>query len=69
VLDEPTDLPEGQIVELVPVNEVELADDKDDLDDEDRARLHESLRQSIEEMKAGKTMDWEQAMAELRSRR
>lgn len=68
LLDEPTDLPEGEVVELVPLNEVELADDVDDLDDGERAKLHESLRQSVEEMKAGKTLDWEHAMAALRSR-
>jgi hypothetical protein len=50
-LDEPTDLPEGSVVPL------EIADDWDDLDDEECAELHESLRESIEEMKAGKTID------------
>src|SRR5204862_6425852 len=39
VLDEPTDLPEGEVVELVPVDEV-LASGGDYLDDEERKRLH-----------------------------
>jgi len=62
-LDEPTDLPEGTVVPL------EIADDWDDLDDEERAALHESLRESIEQMKAGQTIDIEQALAELRAHR
>ena len=62
-LDEPTDLPEGTVVPL------EIANDWDDLDDEERAALHESLRESIEQMKAGQTIDLEQALAELRAHR
>ena len=62
-LDEPTDLPEGSVVPL------EISDDWDDLDDEERAELHESLRESIEQMKAGKTIDLEEALAELRAHR
>jgi hypothetical protein len=63
-LDEPTDLPEGEVIELVPLDEV-LANGWDYLDDEERAALHESLRESIEQMKAGQTMDIEDALAEL----
>lgn len=62
-LDEPTDLPEGSVVPL------EIADDWDDLDDEERAELHASLRESIEQMKAGQTIPLEQALAELRAHR
>lgn len=46
VLDEPTDLPEGEVVELVPL-------DADQMDDEERAALDASLRESIEQMKNG----------------
>ncbi len=56
VLDEPTELPEGEVVELVPLDEV-LASGGDYLDDEERERLHESLRESIRQMKAGQTVD------------
>jgi hypothetical protein len=62
VLDEPTDLPEGEVVELVPVGD-------DDLDDEDRAALHESIRESIEQMERGELIDGEEALAELRAHR
>jgi hypothetical protein len=41
VLDEPTDLPEGAEVELVPMDEI------DDLDPAERARLHGFLAESI----------------------
>ena len=61
IVDEPTDLPEGTVVPL------EIADDWDDLDDEERAALHESLRESVEQMKAGQTIDIEQALAELQA--
>jgi hypothetical protein len=60
VLDEPTDLPEGAVVELVPLA---------DLDDDERARLHEALHESIEQMKAGQTVDAADALAELRAGR
>ena len=62
VLDEPTDLPEGTVVPL------DIADDWDDLDDEERAELHESIREGFEDAKAGRTIDAEQWAAELRSR-
>jgi hypothetical protein len=63
MLDEPTDLPEGSVVPL------EIAGDWDHLDDEERAELHASLRESVEQMKTGKTIDLEQALAELRAHR
>ena len=61
-LDEATDLPEGMVVPL------EIADDWDDLDDEERAALHEALRESFEDAKAGRTIDAKEWAAELRSR-
>ena len=68
VLDEPTDLPEGEVIELVSVDEV-LAQGGDLLDDEERGRLHEALRESIEQMKRGETIDAADALAELRAHR
>jgi hypothetical protein len=68
VLDEPTDLPEGEVVELVPLDQV-LANGGDNLDDEERERLHESLRESIAQMKRGETIDAAEALAELRAHR
>lgn len=46
----------------------ELVRDTDDLDDEERAELHESIRQGLEDMEAGRTVDAKTAIAELRSR-
>jgi hypothetical protein len=68
VLDEPTNLPEGEVVELVWLDEA-LASGGDHLDDEERERLHESLRESIDQMKRGETIDAAAAMAELRAHR
>jgi hypothetical protein len=66
VLDEPTNLPEGEVVELVPVDEV-LASGGDYLDDEERAALHRELELSLAEAKAGKLIDAEEVLAELRA--
>jgi hypothetical protein len=68
VLDEPTELPEGEVVELVPLDEA-LASGGDYLDDEERERLHESLREGIRQMKSGQTVDAAVALAELRAHR
>jgi hypothetical protein len=65
-LDEPTDLPEGQIIELIPLEEV-ISTDGDDLDDEERAALHRELEASIAEAEAGELVDFDVALAELRS--
>jgi hypothetical protein len=63
VLDDPTtDLPEGSEVELYLVDDGEF-------DPEERARLHESLEESVEQMKAGKLIDADEALAELRAHR
>ena len=61
-LNEPTDLPEGTVVPL------EIADDWDDLDDAERAALHEAIREGIADMEAGRTIDARTAIAQLRSR-
>lgn len=66
VLNEPTDLPEGEVVELVPLDEV-LARGGDYLDDEDRAALHRELDASIAEAKEGKLIDADEVLAELRA--
>ena len=68
VLDEPTDLPEGKVVEVVLLDDV-LAEVGPELDYEERERLHQSLRESVEQMKAGNTLDGAEALAELRAHR
>jgi hypothetical protein len=68
VVDEPTDLPDGEVVDLVPLDEV-LARGGDYLDNEERQRLHQSLRESITQMKAEQTIDADAALAELDAHR
>lgn len=62
VFDEPTDLPEGTEVELLPL------DPGDWLDDESRAALHRALLDSEEDVKAGRLVDADVILRELRSR-
>jgi hypothetical protein len=65
-LDEPTDLPEGKLVELVPLDEVFLGGGEG-LDDEERAALHEAIHEGIADMEAGRTMDAKTAIDQLRA--
>lgn len=62
VVDEPTDLPEGTEVELLPL------DPGDWLDDEDRAALHQALKDSDKDVTAGRLVDAEVVLRQLRSR-
>ena len=62
VMDEPTDLPEGTEVELLPL------DPGDWLDDEDGAALRKALLNSEEDVKAGRLIDADAVLRELRSR-
>jgi hypothetical protein len=65
VLDEPTELPEGEVVYLKPLDAI-VAADGDDLDDEERAALHRELEASIAEADAGETEDFATVIAEMR---
>jgi hypothetical protein len=60
VIDEPTDLPEGTELELLPL------DPGDWLDEADRAALHEALRQSESDVEAGRLVTAEDVLRELR---
>ena len=62
LLDEPTDLQEGSVVPL------EVADDWDELDDVERARLHAAIREGFEDAKAGRTIGADEWIAALRAR-
>jgi hypothetical protein len=61
VLDEPTNLPDGAEVRLWMV-------EGDDLDDDERAALHDAIREGFEDAKAGRATDADVWAAELRSR-
>ena len=62
VVDEPTGLPEGTEIDLLPL------DPGDWLDEADRAALHEALRQSDADVAAGRLVDAEEILKDLRSR-
>jgi hypothetical protein len=68
-LDEPTDLPEGQVVYLKPVDDGLVVVDRDDRDEDDRAALHAELEASIGEAEAGQTEDFATVLSELRQAR
>jgi hypothetical protein len=65
VLDEPTDLPEGEVVYVALVDGI-VSDARDDLDDRERAALHRDLDASIAEADGGATEDFAHVLAELR---
>ncbi len=60
VVDEPTDLPEGTEVELLPL------DPGDWLDETDRARLHDAFLESESDVEAGRLVSAEDVLRELR---
>ena len=58
VLDEPTDLPEGQVIQLVSID--------DEYDDQlDDAELQRELELSVADAEAGLVIDGDEFMAEL----
>jgi hypothetical protein len=61
-LDEPTTLPEGTELELLPL------DPGDWLDDADRAALHAAIAQSQADVEAGRVIDAVDVLTRLRSR-
>ena len=61
IVDEPSDLPEGTEIELLPL------DPGDWLSEEDRAALHRALGESDADVKAGRVVDAKEVLRELRS--
>jgi hypothetical protein len=59
-LDEPTNLPDGAEVDLVILS-------GDELDDEERARLHASLDRALDDEDAGRIVDVDEFLAEVRA--
>jgi hypothetical protein len=62
IVDEPTDLPEGTEIELLPL------DPGDWLEEDGRAALHQALKDSDEDVKAGRLVAADVMLRELRSR-
>lgn len=63
VLDEPTTLPEGTVIDLV------IDDDGDDLTDDERRALHDALSASSRSAEAGHLRPATRILDELRRRR
>jgi hypothetical protein len=63
LLDEPTSLPEGAVLELV------VDDEGDDLDEAERQALHEHLAAAWKTVQEGKVRPVEEILAELHARR
>lgn len=62
VVDEATNLPEGTVLELLPL------DPGDWLDDADRAAVHAALADSQADVTAGNLIDAADLLKEIRSR-
>jgi hypothetical protein len=63
VVDEPTQLPEGTVLDLV------MDDGGDELDEAGRAALDEAISRSLEDEREGRTAPAERILERLRARR
>ncbi len=63
VLNEPTTLPDGTVIDLV------ADDESDDLTEEERRALHEALFASSQSVEAGRLRPAQEVLDELRRRR
>jgi len=61
IVDEPTDLPDGTEVELLPL------DPGDWLDEGDRAALHAALRESELDVSTGRLVEADEVLRALKS--
>jgi len=62
VMDVPTDLPEGTVLDLV------VDDEGDDLDETEREALHAAIDESLRQAAAGQTRPASEILDELRRR-
>lgn len=63
VVDEPTTLPEGTVLDLV------IDDEGDDLDPEERRAIDEAIAKSASEIREGRFRTAEEVIEDLRKRR
>ena len=63
VVDEPTKLPDGTVLDLV------LDDEGDQLDADERKALDAAISASLEQVEAGKVAPADEVLAQLRARR
>jgi len=62
IVDQPTTLPEGTVLDLV------VDDEGDELDEAERAALNQAISDGWESAKAGNLIPAEEVLAELRKR-
>lgn len=65
VIDEPTDLPEGTVVEL---RVVKMEDPWADMDPEERAELEASIEEGFRDVENGDVVDAREFLAQLRAK-
>lgn len=63
IVDQPTELPDGTVVDLV------LDDEGDDLDDRERQALNAAISRSLSQSNDGRTAPAEAIIDKLRARR
>jgi hypothetical protein len=64
VVEESVDLPDGTTLEV----DLRVPDGEDDLDGAERERLHEALDKAIDSVRAGRTVDADEAIRRVFSR-
>jgi hypothetical protein len=64
VIDEPTSLPEGEVIYLKPVDAI-VGEGDDDFGDDEREALHRALDEGIAAARAGDHVDAEDFIQEL----
>lgn len=62
IVDEPTDLPEGMVLDLV------IDDEGDELSEEERRVLHAAIQRGWQSVEQGKGISADEVVRELRSR-
>jgi hypothetical protein len=67
VLDEPTELPDGEVIELVPLDDL-LAAGGDYLGEDERRKLHASIDRGVADVEAGRTVESASVIERLRAR-
>jgi hypothetical protein len=63
IIDQPTDLPEGTVLDLV------VDDEGDQLDSQERAALDAAISRSLDQSASGQTAPADEILAKLRARR
>ncbi|MBO6935155.1 MAG: hypothetical protein JJ863_09265 [Deltaproteobacteria bacterium] len=63
IVDQPTDLPEGTVLDLV------VDDEGDQLDEAERRALNAAISRSLEQAQAGETAPADEVLQKLRARR